>query len=67
MFTAEELSFICQLCIDEDIILVTDEIYEHILFEPHVRLQLALWMLLSLLLSASFFLIIVVLSVTLDH
>lgn len=36
VFTAEELSFICQICIDEDIILVTDEIYEHILFEPHV-------------------------------
>jgi hypothetical protein len=37
VFTEEELSFICQICIDEDIILVTDEIYEHILFEPHVR------------------------------
>ena len=40
VFTAEELSFICQICIDEDIILVTDEIYEHILFEPHVSPKL---------------------------
>ena len=35
VFTAEELKFLTQIFIEEDIILVTDEIYEHILFAPH--------------------------------
>jgi aminotransferase len=33
VFSAEELRFIADLCIDHDVIAVTDEIYEHILYD----------------------------------
>jgi aspartate/methionine/tyrosine aminotransferase len=33
VFSSEEISFIADLCIDHDVLLVTDEIYEHILFD----------------------------------
>ena len=33
VFTQEELSFIAELCIEHDAIAITDEIYEHILYQ----------------------------------
>jgi len=33
VFTRDELSFIASLCVEHDVLAVTDEIYEHILYE----------------------------------
>lgn len=35
VFTEEELSFILSLCIKHDAFLITDEVYEHIVFDPY--------------------------------
>jgi len=41
VFTREELSFIRDLCLKYDVIAVTDEIYEHILFDDHQHISIA--------------------------
>src|SRR4051794_2710557 len=39
VFTAEELAVIARLCVDHDVIAVTDEVYEHLVYEgEHVPL-----------------------------
>eukprot|EP01052_Picozoa_sp_SAG31_P006364 SAG31_NODE_292_length_18283_cov_10.859859_7_plen_281_part_00 len=35
VFSLEELTFLCNICKDEGIVVITDEIYEHILYPPH--------------------------------
>jgi aminotransferase len=40
VFTREELSFIADLCIDHDTIAITDEIYEHIVYDGHRHVSL---------------------------
>ncbi len=35
VFTREELNFIAELCIEFDVICFTDEIYEHIIYQPN--------------------------------
>ncbi len=35
VFTREELSFIADLCMDHDAVAITDEIYEHIVYDGH--------------------------------
>jgi N-succinyldiaminopimelate aminotransferase len=39
-FTVDELSLIADLCVERDVIAVTDEVYEHLIFDgrPHVPL-----------------------------
>ena len=41
VFSEEELRFIAGLCVKYDAIAVTDEIYEHILYDGHVHLSIA--------------------------
>lgn len=41
VYTREELSIIADLCRDHDLIAVTDEVYEHIVFEGHEHVRLA--------------------------
>ncbi|MEE9365747.1 MAG: aminotransferase class I/II-fold pyridoxal phosphate-dependent enzyme [Dehalococcoidales bacterium] len=41
VFSEEELRFIAKLCVKYDAIAVTDEIYEHILYDGHVHLSIA--------------------------
>ena len=41
VFTDEELAAIAQLCIDHDLVAVTDEVYEHIVFDGGVHRPLA--------------------------
>lgn len=41
VFSEEELRFIARLCIQNDVIAVTDEIYEHILYDDHLHLSIA--------------------------
>lgn len=41
VFTRAELSLIAELCIEHDVIAITDEVYEHLTYErdlPHIRL-----------------------------
>ncbi len=41
VFTQGELSFIAELCIEHDVIAITDEVYEHLVYAPelpHIRL-----------------------------
>jgi len=40
VFTSKELSFIADLCIDHDVVAITDEIYEHIVYDGHRHLSL---------------------------
>lgn len=35
VFTRDELQFIADLAIKYDVIIITDEVYEHIIYEPH--------------------------------
>jgi aminotransferase len=35
VFSREELEFICSLCLEHNLLLITDEIYEHILYGNH--------------------------------
>lgn len=41
VFTKEELQVIAELAIKYDIIVITDEVYEHIVFEPHKHTYIA--------------------------
>ena len=41
VFNEEELRFIAELCLKNDAIAVTDEIYEHILYDDHLHLSIA--------------------------
>ncbi len=41
VFTKEELQTIADLAIKYDVIIVTDEVYEHIVFEPHKHTYIA--------------------------
>ena len=35
VFTSEELDLIAELCVEHDVLAVTDEVYEHIVFDGH--------------------------------
>jgi N-succinyldiaminopimelate aminotransferase len=35
VFSAEELALIAEICIEHDLLVVTDEVYEHLVFEGH--------------------------------
>ena len=41
VFTREELAFIAELCIRHDVLAITDEIYEHILFDGFTHCSIA--------------------------
>ncbi|MGL5436848.1 MAG: pyridoxal phosphate-dependent aminotransferase [Lachnospiraceae bacterium] len=41
VFTREELEYIGALAVKYDTFVVTDEVYEHIIFEPHVHVPMA--------------------------
>jgi aminotransferase len=41
VFSREELSLIAKLCVEHDAVAVTDEIYEHILYDGNVHLPMA--------------------------
>jgi len=41
VFSEEELRFIAKLCVQYDAIAITDEIYEHILFDNHWHISIA--------------------------
>ena len=41
VFSEEELRFIARLCVKYDAIAITDEIYEHILYDDHSHLSIA--------------------------
>jgi aspartate/methionine/tyrosine aminotransferase len=41
VFSREELEFIADLCIKHDIIVFTDEIYEHIIYDGHAHIPIA--------------------------
>jgi len=41
VFNAEELHFIARLCVQYDAIAITDEIYEHLLYDNHRHLSIA--------------------------
>ncbi len=40
VFTKAELSFIADLCIEHDVVAITDEIYEHIVYDGHKHISL---------------------------
>ncbi|MCX6689275.1 MAG: aminotransferase class I/II-fold pyridoxal phosphate-dependent enzyme [Methanoregula sp.] len=40
VFSKQELSFVADLCIDHDVIAITDEIYEHILYDGKKHISL---------------------------
>ena len=40
VFTQDELPFIADLCIEHDVIAITDEIYEHILYDGHQHVSI---------------------------
>ena len=33
VFTRDEISDICKLCIDNDLLMISDEVYEHMVFD----------------------------------
>ncbi|GAP63162.1 N-succinyldiaminopimelate aminotransferase [Ardenticatena maritima] len=41
VFTEEELRLIAELCQEHDVVAITDEVYEHIVFEGHRHVRLA--------------------------
>ena len=41
VFTKEELQFIADLAVKYDVLVITDEVYEHIVFAPHVHTYIA--------------------------
>lgn len=41
VFTHEELKIIAELAVKYDIYVITDEVYEHIVYEPHVHICIA--------------------------
>ncbi|MFN8368285.1 MAG: methionine aminotransferase [Candidatus Kapaibacterium sp.] len=41
VFTTEELEFIRDLCIEFDVLAISDEVYEHIVFAPHNHVRIA--------------------------
>ena len=41
VFSEEELRFIARLCVKYDVIAITDEIYEHIMYDDHSHLSIA--------------------------
>lgn len=41
VFSAEELNSIAQLCIDHDVVAISDEIYEHMTYDGHVHVPIA--------------------------
>jgi N-succinyldiaminopimelate aminotransferase len=41
VFTADELALIASLCVEHDVFAVTDEVYEHIVFDSGVHVPLA--------------------------
>ena len=41
VFSEEELRFIARFCVKYDVIAITDEIYEHILYDDHSHLSIA--------------------------
>jgi aminotransferase len=41
VFTAEELSIIRDLCVKHDVVAITDEIYEHLVFDGHRHIPIA--------------------------
>lgn len=43
VFTAEELSLVAELCREHDVLAVTDEVYEHLVFDDRRHLPLAGW------------------------
>ena len=40
VFSTDELRFIADLCIEHDVIAITDEIYEHILYDGHRHISI---------------------------
>lgn len=41
VFTREELTLIAELAIEHDVFVITDEVYEHILYAPHEHIHMA--------------------------
>lgn len=41
VFSRDELDYIAQLCREQDVLAITDEIYEHILYDGHAHLSIA--------------------------
>jgi N-succinyldiaminopimelate aminotransferase len=41
VFTLEELSLIRDICVEHNLICISDEVYEHIVFEPHKHIRIA--------------------------
>ncbi|MCY4008574.1 MAG: ribonuclease HI [Anaerolineaceae bacterium] len=41
VYTLEELSFIADLCKEFDVLVITDEVYEHLTFDSHVHIPIA--------------------------
>lgn len=39
VFSKKELAFVAELCIDNDVIAITDEIYEHILYDGNLHIS----------------------------
>jgi aminotransferase len=40
VFSKKELAFVAELCIDNDVIAITDEIYEHILYDGNLHISI---------------------------
>ncbi len=41
IFTRKELELIAQLCIEHDVVVISDEVYEHLYFEPATHIPIA--------------------------
>ena len=41
VYTRAELALIAQLCIENDVIVISDEVYEHLIFEGHQHIAIA--------------------------
>lgn len=41
VFTREEMTMIAELCIEHDVTVISDEVYEHLVFDPHKHIPMA--------------------------
>ena len=39
VFTRDEISDICNICIDNDLLMISDEVYEHMVFEDNKMIR----------------------------
>ena len=46
VFTRSEITDICSLCMEKDVLMISDEVYEHMVFEENkmIRSEIYVWL-----------------------